>query len=204
VLASPGVSATAKTSIRGLLVLADGVHAAFAAGAVAELARRGASWERGAGAGLGAHIAVLALLDEAAEAERRWLREAALDCPMFESRLGAARRRLGDARGLTLLPDPWSLAGWLDPAGLAEHLVPEMAAAPQRLARRGATVVVAVEDLTSGAPSKRWRPGGSFEPRPHSQPDGGRSRSSWAERRASSGAAWGWLSKARCHGPPTL
>lgn len=150
-LASPGVSATAKTSIRGLLVLADGVHAAFAAGAVAELARRGARWERGAGAGLGAHIAVLALLDEAAEAERRWLREAALDCPMFESRLGAARRRLGDARGLTLLPDPWSLAGWLDPAGLAEHLVPEMAAAPQRLARRGATVVVAVEDLTSGA-----------------------------------------------------
>ena len=209
-LASPGVSATAKTSIRGLLVLADGVHAAFAAGAVAELARRGASWERGAGAGLGAHIAVLALLDEAAEAERRWLREAALDCPMFESRLGAARRRLGDARGLTLLPDPWSLAGWLDPAGLAEHLVPEMAAAPQRLARRGATVVVAVEDLTSGA--AEWVdlgtleavPGGSFEPRPHSQPDGGRSRSSWAERRASSGAAWGWLSKARCHGPPTL
>lgn len=150
-LASPGVSATAKTSSRGLLVLADGVHAAFAAGAVAELARRGVSWNRGAGAGLGAHVALLALLGEAAEAERRWLREAALGCPMFESRVGAARRRIGDAQGLTVLPDPWSLAGWLDPAGLAEHLAPEMAAAPQRLAQRGVTMIVAVEDLTGGA-----------------------------------------------------
>ena len=150
VLASPGVSAIAKTSARGLLVLADGVHGAFAAGAVAELARRGARWDRGTGAGLGAHIALLALLDDAAEAERRWLREAALGCPMFESLLAAGRSRMGDARGLTLLPDPWSLAGWLDPAGLAEHLAPEMAATPQRLARRGATLAVAVEDLRRG------------------------------------------------------
>jgi predicted acylesterase/phospholipase RssA len=132
-------------------VLADGAQAAFVAGAVAELARRGASWDRGVGAGLGAHVALLALLGEATEAERRWAREAALGCPMFESRLGAARRRFGESRGLTLLPDAWSLDGWLDPAGLAEHLAPEMAAAPQRLAQRGATLVVVVEDLTRGA-----------------------------------------------------
>ena len=149
-LASVSVSATAKTSTRGLLVLADGVHAAFAAGSVAELARRGARWDRGAGAGLGAHVALLALLEDAAEAERRWLREAALGCPMFESLLAAARSRMGGAPGLTLLPELWSLSGWLDPAGLSEHLAPETAAAPQRLTRRGAVLAVAVEDLTHG------------------------------------------------------
>lgn len=150
-VASRGVGATAKDPRRGLLVLADGVHAAFAAGAVAELARTGTSWDRGAGAGLGAHVALLAVLGETAEAERRWTREASLGCPMFESRLGVARRGIGDPRGVTLLPDPWSLAGWLDPAGLAEHLAPETAAVPKRLTQRGATMMVAVEDLTSGA-----------------------------------------------------
>ncbi len=65
-----------KTIERGLLVLADGGQAAFAAGAVAELARSGAAWSCGAGAGLGAHVALLALLGEAEEGERRWLRQA--------------------------------------------------------------------------------------------------------------------------------
>jgi hypothetical protein len=151
VLASPWVSGSSTGSSRGLAVLADGVQAAFAAGAVAELARRGTRWDRGAGAGLGAHVGLLALLGDAAEAERRWLREGQLGCPMFESVLGAARRTLAAARGVAVAADPWSLPGWLDPAGLSEHLAPEMADMPQRLIRRGASLSVAVEDLRSGA-----------------------------------------------------
>jgi len=154
VLASSSVTDSGNSSSRGLIVLADGVHAAFAAGAVAELARRGARWDRGAGAGLGAHVALLGLLGEAAEAERRWLREGALGSPMFESRLGAARRRIGDVQSVTVLLDPWSLPGWLDPAGLGEHLAPEMADVPQRLTRRCASLRVAVEDMRSG--TRAW------------------------------------------------
>ncbi len=150
-LASSSVNTGSNQNARGLAVLADGVQAAFAAGVVAELARRGRRWDRGAGSGLGAHLALLALLGEAEEGERRWIREAALGCPLLESRLGAARRRLGGLRGVTVQADPWALPGWLDPAGLAEHLAPEGAGVPHRLSARGASLAVAVEDLRSGA-----------------------------------------------------
>ena len=144
------MSAGVDTADRGLLVLADGAQAAFAAGAVAKLARAGVTWRRGAGAGLGAHVALLALLGEAPEAERRWRRQAELGCPLLRSRLAAARERLGDAPGTTLTLDGWAFAGWLDDDALAEHLAPEMAAAPERLARAGFGVAVAVEDLAAG------------------------------------------------------
>lgn len=150
VLASANVSTAERTAGRGLLVLADGAQAAFAAGAVAEMARAGVVWRRGAGAGLGAHVAVLALLGEAAEAERRWLRDAELGCTLFRSRLAAAQQRLGSGSGVVVAPDPWAMDGWLDPAGLAEHLAPEMAGVPDRLARAGASCAVAVEDLGTG------------------------------------------------------
>jgi hypothetical protein len=153
VLASGPVSGSDDHGVRGLLVLADGVQAAFAAGAVAELARRGVTWGRGAGAGLGAQVALLALLGETPEAERRWLREAEHGCPLFESQIAAARRRMGDKTGVALSPDAWSMSGWLDRDGLAEHLAPEMAAVPARLARAGATLAVAVEDLVAGVGS---------------------------------------------------
>lgn len=130
--------------------MADGVHAAFTAGAVAELARAGFVWESGAGAGLGAHVGVLALLGEAEEAERRWLREAESGCTLFQSRLAAARQRLGSTPGVMLTSDGWTLSGWLEPEALAEHLAPEMAALPERLARLGRSFAVAVEELNSG------------------------------------------------------
>ena len=150
VLASAIVSNAEGTSGRGLLVLADGAQAAFAAGAVAELGRAGVAWRRGAGAGLGAQVAVLALLGEAAEAERRWLRDAELGCTLLRSRLAAAQQKLGPGSGVVVAPDPWAMDGWLDPAGLAEHLAPEMAGVPERLARAGASCAVAVEDLGAG------------------------------------------------------
>jgi predicted acylesterase/phospholipase RssA len=154
VIASPDVSGAQGTAGRGLLILADGAQAAFTAGAVAELARAGVSWERGAGGGLGAHVALLALLGEAEEAERRWLRDAEAGCPLFQSRLAAAQQRLGRDAGVVVTPDPWTLAGWLEPAALAEHLAPEMAAVPERLARAGRGFTVAVEDLIGG--EARW------------------------------------------------
>ncbi len=144
------MSTAAKTTERGLLVLADGAQAAFAAGAVAGLARAGVRWRRGAGAGLGAHVALLALLGEAPEAERRWRRQAELGCPLLRSRLAAARERLAEAPGVAVTLDAWTLAGLLDDGALAEHLAPEMAAAPERLARAGADLAVAVEDPVAG------------------------------------------------------
>ncbi len=149
-LASAIVNDPERASLRGLVVLADGVEAAFAAGAVAELARAGAVWRRGFGAGLGAQVAVLAVLGEAVEAERRWLREAETGCQLLRSRIAAARERLGPEAGVTVTPDPWTMDGWLDPAPLAEHLAPEMAALPARLSSAGACCAVAVEDLVKG------------------------------------------------------
>jgi predicted acylesterase/phospholipase RssA len=151
VLASPTVNARSLTPARGLLVLADGAQAAFAAGAVAELARRGGSWDAGAGGGLGAHVGLLALLGEAEEAERRWLRGAELGLPLLRSRLAALRERVGPTPGALLAADPWTLDGWLDSAALGEHLAPEMAAVPARLTRERRTFAVAVEDLGAGA-----------------------------------------------------
>jgi predicted acylesterase/phospholipase RssA len=150
VLASPNVSACNSDPRRGLLVLADGAQAAFAAGAVAELARRGARWITGAGGGLGAQIGVLAVLGEAQEAERRWLRDAELGLPLMRSGLAAVRDRVGPTPGVVVVPDAWTLAGWLDVESLAEHLAPEMAALPERLAHGGRSFAVAVEDLGTG------------------------------------------------------
>jgi predicted acylesterase/phospholipase RssA len=154
VLASPTVNAGNTRAVRGLVVLADGAQAAFAAGAVAELARRGAQWGKGAGAGLGAQIGVLAVLGEAVEAERRWLRDAELGGPLLRSRLAVLRERLGPTPGALLTADAWTLAGWLDPVTLGEHIAPEMAALPERLARVGRSFAVAVEDLRNG--STEW------------------------------------------------
>jgi hypothetical protein len=150
VLASRTVNTGELKPGRGLLVLADGAQAAFVAGAVAQLARGGAVWERGVGAGLGAQVGVLAILGESAEAERRWLRTAELGCPLFRSRVAAFRERFGPTPGAVLAVDAWTLAGWLDPASLAEHLAPEMAALPERVSRAGRSFAVAIEDLGSG------------------------------------------------------
>ncbi|MFI5165291.1 MAG: hypothetical protein ACHQQS_01580 [Thermoanaerobaculales bacterium] len=141
---------------RGLLVLADGAQTGFAAGAVAELARGGVRWQRGAGAGLGAQIVALALLGEAEEGERRWRREAELGCPLLASRLAAAQRQLGEEPGVLAIADASRLEGWLDPIGLVEHIAPEAAALPQRLAHAGASCVVAVANLRVG--SAAWQP----------------------------------------------
>lgn len=147
---------------RCLLVVADGAQTAFAAGAVAELARGGVRWQRGAGAGLGAQVVALALLGEAEEGERRWQREAKLGCPLLESRLAAAQRRLGEEPGVLAVADAWRLEGWLDPTSLVEHLAPEAAVLPQRLARAGASCVVAVANVRVGGAT--WqRLGGAAE-----------------------------------------
>ncbi len=139
------------TEGRGLVVLADGVHAGFAAAAVAALARGGRRWGWGLGAGLGAQVAVLALLGEAAEAERRWRRQATSGAPLLRSRISAAEERLGPGTGVRVCADAWTLDGWLDPVSLAEHLAPEMAGVPARLRAAGARVWVCVEELGSGA-----------------------------------------------------
>ncbi len=136
---------------RGLAVLADGAQTAFAAGAVAELARHGRSWTLARGAGLGAQVAVLAVLGEAGEAERRWRRQAEAGCPLLTSAVAAARARLGSDQAITLAPDAWSLPGWLDPLELREHLAPERAGVPGRLRDAGVRCAVAVEDLLAGA-----------------------------------------------------
>ena len=142
--------ATGSGRPTNLLVLADGVQTALVAGAVAELERSGRSWKRVAGAGLGAQVAALAALGEAREAERRWLREAELGCPLLDSQLASAQRRLGPTPGVLALADPWTMAGWLDSACLAEHLAPEAAGLPERLARSGNRCAVALHDLATG------------------------------------------------------
>jgi hypothetical protein len=139
-----------KRQTGGLIVIADGVQAAFAAGAVAELARGGANWVAALGAGLGAQLAVLALLGEAAEGERRWRRQAATGCPLLVSKAALAQEGAGALKGMLVVPDALALAGWLDSGVLAEHLAPELGGVPQRLKAAGARCWVAVEDLTTG------------------------------------------------------
>jgi len=142
--------ARAKKARRGLVVLADGAQAAFAAGAVAELARTGRAWAITRGAGLGAQVALLAALGEPGEAERRWLRQGAGGCPLLSSLVARGRRRLAGDDGLLLLPDALALPGWLDPVELEEHLAPDTAGVPERLRRAGTSCAVAVEDLAAG------------------------------------------------------
>ena len=138
-------------SRRVLIVLADGIQTAFAAGAVAELGRAGVRWDEVWGAGLGAQVAVLAALGEADEAARRWRRQGELGCPLLQSRVGALGDRLGDPAGILLVPDPFNFAGWLHPEVLDEHLAPERADLPGRLRAAGVTARVALADLESGS-----------------------------------------------------
>lgn len=140
---------------RGLIVIADGVHAAFAAGVVAELASGGVVWTVGFGAGLGAQVAALALLGEAGEAERRWLRQSESGAGLFTSRLAMVQARIGSDNGVVILPDPWRLDGWLDPRALAEHLAPEAAGLPARLAAADCRLWVAIDDLKTN--QRAWR-----------------------------------------------
>ncbi|MGV8039010.1 MAG: hypothetical protein AB2L07_02665 [Thermoanaerobaculaceae bacterium] len=139
------------TTQRGLVVLADGVQTAFAAGAVAALARSGCRWSQGLAAGLGSQVALLALLGEAEEAARRWRRQGELGCPLLRSCLAATQERLAHAGAVVVLPDAWRLGGWLDAGALGEHLAPEAADAGGRLARAGSTLGVAVCPISSAA-----------------------------------------------------
>lgn len=140
---------------RGLIVIADGVHAAFASGVVAELARGGAVWTVGFGAGLGAQIAALALLGDAGEAERRWLRQGESGGGLFASRLAMVQAGIGIDSGIVILPDPWRLDGWLDPRPLVEHLAPEAAGLPGRIAAAACQLWVAIDDLKTN--QRAWR-----------------------------------------------
>lgn len=135
-------------STRGLVVLADGVQAAFCAGVVAQLAASGWRWAEAAGAGLGSQVALLALLGEAEEGARRFARLAQEGAALFRPALGYAREAVSEEVFL-VLPDPFRLAGWLSPSVLAEYLAPE-----QALAGR-VKLWVCLEDLTSG--SRGWR-----------------------------------------------
>jgi hypothetical protein len=138
-----------QTARRGIFVAADGLQAGFAAAATAELARGGAAWQVARGAGLGAQVALLAVLGEAEEAERRWRREAGSGCTLLTSAVAAARGKLGAVQGIAVSPDAWSLAGWLDPVELRERLAPELAAAGL-LRDAGVRCAVAVGDLAAG------------------------------------------------------
>jgi hypothetical protein len=146
-------------STRTLIVLADGIQAAFAAGAVAELGRAGLRWKAAWGAGLGAQVAVLAALGEHDEADRRWRRQAESGCPLLQSRISVVQERVAGSDAVLVLPDPFRAGGWLDPAVLDEHLAPERADLPGRLRAAGATAQVALADLESG--SLGWVPLGS-------------------------------------------
>lgn len=127
---------------RGLAVLADGCHAAFAAGAVAELARQGRRWGVVLGAGLGAQVAALAGLGEADEAARRWRRQGEQGCPLLAPLAEEAERRLHGLEGALPMLDPWRLPGWLNASHLAEHLAPEAGGVPARLRQGGVRVLV--------------------------------------------------------------
>lgn len=136
---------------RGLVVLADGAQTGFAAGAVAGLASRGRSWSAAWGAGLGAQVALLALLGEADEAARRWQRWAEGGAGIVRPRVQAAREAVSGIDGVRAVLDPWRLDGWLDERELRDHLLPESADLPGRLGRRGARCWVSIVDLAAGA-----------------------------------------------------
>jgi hypothetical protein len=135
-------------------VLADGAQAAFAAGAVAELEGRGARWARGAGAGLGAELAVRGLLGDAAEGAEIWRRQGGTGCPLLKSSISSARESLGEGAEVMAFPDAWRLSGWLDRASLAAHFSRAAEGWPPDLASRGLRCAVAVCDLSRGA--NRW------------------------------------------------
>ncbi len=135
-------------SARGLVVLADGAQAAFCAGVVAQLAAAGGNWGEAAGAGLGAHVALLALLGEAEETARRYSRLTQEGAALFRPALAYVREAV-NTEGFLLLPDPFRLAGWLLPSVLSEYLAPEQALAG------GVNLWVCVEELASG--TRGWR-----------------------------------------------
>jgi hypothetical protein len=132
------------------VVLADGIQTAFAAGVVAELARRGHGWRHAFGAGLGAHVAALAAAGGAHEAEERWQAQADVGCPLMTARVAGAQALHPADDGVLVLPDAWRLAGWLDPAALDAFLA-DAGALPGRLADADASCAVALEDLADGA-----------------------------------------------------
>lgn len=135
-------------------MLADGVQAAFAAGAVAELARAGIAWERGIGAGLGGELAVLAVLGEGELGETAWRREGESGCTLLRSRVAAALAALGEQAEVTVFPDPWRLSGWWDDGPLVARLGQVAAGLEERLVCQGRRCAVAVTDLACGV--HRW------------------------------------------------
>ena len=143
-------------------MVADGCHAAFAAGAVAELARRGRCWQVVLGAGLAAQVGVLAAVGEAEEAERRWRRQGEHGCPLLAPLAAQVQQRLRELAGTLALLDPWRLPGWLDAVALAEHLAPEAAALPPRLQRRAVQVLVLIMEVGRGL--LRWERLEGLEP----------------------------------------
>lgn len=131
---------------RGLVVLADGAQAAFCVGVVGELSRRGFRWVEGAGAGLGAWVALLGLVGEGEEAERRFLRLGGEG--LLSSVLAQAREQLTSPEFL-VLPDVMRLAGWLSREFLMEHLAADLVLIGK------APVWIAWENLNSG--QRLWR-----------------------------------------------
>ena len=128
---------------RGLVVLADGSQTAFCAGVVAELAASGVAWQEGAGAGLGAVVALLALAGGAEEAARRFARLGEEQAGLFVPAVRLAQQRLADPTFL-VLPDPWRLTGWLSREVLEEYLAPEQALGGS------VRLLVALEELSQG------------------------------------------------------
>lgn len=135
-------------SERALVVLADGIQAAFCAGVVAELASRGCRWQEGAGAGLGAQVALLGVAGEAEEAAQRFFRMKDEGASLFRPAVACLRDSVSDPSFL-LLPDLYRLAGWLWQPALEEYLAPEAALVSK------VTLWVAHEDLEAG--SRGWR-----------------------------------------------
>lgn len=133
---------------RGLVVLADGAQAAFCAGVIGELSRRGWRWVEGAGAGLGAWLALLGLVGEGEEAERRFLRLGERGIELLSSPLDRAQEQLASSDVL-VLPDAMRLTGWLRGEVLAEHLAADLVLIGQ------APVWIAWENLQLG--QRCWR-----------------------------------------------
>ncbi len=139
---------------RGLVVLADGAQVAFCAGVVAELASAGQGWSEGAGAGLGAQVALLALVGEAEEAARRYQRLAEERAALLRPALVYLRDAVAH-EGFLLLPDPYRLTGWLWTKALAEYLAPDVPLVGR------AKLWLAMEDLKAGV--REWRQARSGE-----------------------------------------
>lgn len=134
---------------RALVVLADGAQAAFCAGVVAELSRGQAGWQQGAGAGLGALVALYAVAGQPEQAAELFTRQKETEASLFASPLALAQECLVGS-DLLVLPDPWRWSGWLARERLEELLAPALALVGR------APLFVALEDVTTGRRS--WCP----------------------------------------------